>query len=63
MEGISGAGMFPNLAGQHAEYLENALKAYRNGDRESSMMSPMASGLTDEDIADISAYYSSLKGK
>lgn len=63
MEGISDAGMFPNLAGQHAEYLESALKDYREGARENDMMSPMAKGLTDEDIADIAAYYSSVKGK
>ncbi len=61
MKGISQAGMFPNLAGQNAEYLEIALKAYRDGDREDSMMTPMARGLSNEDIADIAAYFSSLK--
>lgn len=62
-EGVSEAGMFPNLAGQHAEYLESALKQYRDGDRKNEMMTPMAKGLSDETIADIAAYYSSLKGK
>ena len=62
-EGISQAGMFPNLAGQHAEYLESALKQYRDGDRENDMMTPMAKGLSDADIKDIAAYYASLKDK
>ena len=62
-EGVSEAGMFPNLAGQHAEYLESALKQYRDGDRENDMMTPMAKGLSDTDIKDIAAYYSSLKDK
>ncbi|WP_227369362.1 c-type cytochrome [Halomonas sp. M20] len=53
--------MYPNLAGQNATYLENSLKAYRAGEREggmSSVMTPMASGLSDEDIVDIAEYYS-----
>ncbi|WP_053070573.1 c-type cytochrome [Halomonas sp. PR-M31] len=53
--------MYPNLAGQNATYMENALKAYRAGEREggmSSVMTPMASGLSDEDIVDIAEYYS-----
>ncbi len=62
-EGISETGLFPNLAGQHAEYLESALKQYRDGDRENEMMTPMAKGLSNEDIANIAAYYASLKGK
>jgi len=62
-EGISQAGMFPNLAGQHAEYLESALKQYRDGDRENDMMTPMAKGLSDDDIKDIAAYYARLKAQ
>ncbi len=53
--------MYPNLAGQNDTYLENALKAYRAGEREggmSSVMTPMAAGLSDEDIVDIAEYYS-----
>ena len=61
--GISAAGMFPNLAGQHAEYLESSIKAYRDGGRENAMMTPMAKGLSDEAIADLAAYYASLKAK
>ncbi|GAA3899312.1 cytochrome c [Halomonas cibimaris] len=61
MNGIASADIYPNLAGQSATYLESALKAYRAGDRKggmSAMMSPQAAALSDEDIADIAAYYS-----
>lgn len=61
VEGISAAGMFPNLAGQKAEYFESALKAYRDGDRVNDMMTGMARDLSDETIADLAAYYSELK--
>ncbi|MGC3874490.1 c-type cytochrome [Halomonas sp. GXIMD04776] len=53
--------MYPNLAGQNDTYLANALKAYRAGEREggmSSVMTPMAAALSDEDIVDIAEYYS-----
>ena len=50
-----------HLAGQWAPYLESALKAYRAGERTggmTAMMAPQAANLSDEDIADIAAYYS-----
>ncbi|MFD2191741.1 c-type cytochrome [Pistricoccus aurantiacus] len=53
--------MYPNLAGQNATYLENSMKAYRAGERQggmSAVMTPMAAGLSDEDIKDIAEYYS-----
>lgn len=50
----------PNLAGQVPAYLAIALKAYRDGKRNDPMMSPMAKSLTDADIADLVAYYSTL---
>lgn len=59
--GMASAAIYPNLAGQSATYLASALKAYREGDRKggmSAMMSPQAANLSDEDIADIAAYYS-----
>lgn len=51
---------YPNLAGQHAEYLESALKAYRDGGRTNPIMNPMAKPLTDADIANLAAHFSSL---
>ncbi|MCE0734404.1 cytochrome c [Halomonas sp. G15] len=63
--GTDGKGLapiYPNLNGQSATYLEGALKAYRDSQRQGGnamLMTPMAQGLSDEDIADIAAYYSS----
>ena len=59
-EGISSNGMWPNLAGQKGVYLIKQMKAFRDGDRKDPMMSPMASALTDEDIDNLAAHYSSL---
>ncbi|WP_439133274.1 c-type cytochrome [Pseudomaricurvus sp.] len=64
--GVDGKAMiptYPNLAGQNAQYLELSLKAYRNGERkagQAAIMAGMSSSLSDEDIADLAAYFSSL---
>ena len=58
--GISPNDLWPNLAGQKAGYLEAQLKAFRDGQRANPMMAPMAAPLSDADIADLAAYYSSL---
>ena len=50
----------PRIAGQKVEYLVSALKAYRGGQRNHPSMKAVAGSMTDQDIADISAYYSSL---
>lgn len=60
-EGISSNPEWPNLAGQQEKYLVNQLKGFRDGSRDSALMSPMAKPLSDDDIANISAYYASLK--
>jgi len=59
--GISAIPMYPNLAGQKEAYLSKQLKNFRSGARKDPVMAPMAMGLSDEDIADISAYYASMK--
>jgi len=59
--GISVAPMWPNLAGQKAMYLSTQIKAFRDGIRKDPSMSPMVSGLTDEDADNLAAYYASLK--
>lgn len=54
---------YPNLAGQNAAYLEGALKAYKNGERKAGqavIMAGMAAALTDVDMANLAAYFSSL---
>lgn len=48
---------WPSLAGQNAAYLREQLKLFRAGQRNNPVMYPLAMPLTDEDIADISAYF------
>lgn len=59
--GISNSPMWPNLAGQKEAYLASQLQMYKDGRRANAMMSPMAKGLSDADIANLAAYYASLK--
>jgi len=47
----------PKISGQGAKYISNALVAYRAGERKHPTMRGVADSLTDQDIADISAYY------
>lgn len=58
--GISTNDLWPNLAGQKEGYLVAQMKAFRDGNRANPMMAPMAAALSDEDIADLAAYYASL---
>jgi cytochrome c553 len=50
---------FPRLAGQYESYLVKALQDYKSEARNNPMMTGMVSGLSEEDILDISAYYAS----
>lgn len=55
---------YPNLAGQNEEYLVSALHAYRSKERQggnAALMHAMAANLSDDDIANLAAYYASLK--
>lgn len=62
-DGISIHDMWPNLAGQRAGYLRKQLEAFRNGERKDPIMQPLAESLSDQDIADIAAFYSNLSGE
>lgn len=53
----------PALAGQYRDYLEQVLHEYKDGQRTSAMMNPMAASLSDQDIQDIAAYLSGLPSK
>ncbi len=59
--GISAMDIWPNLAGQKEGYLDKQLKAFRDGNRTDPVMGPMAKPLSDGEIADLAAYFSSLK--
>jgi cytochrome c553 len=58
--GVSNNDLWPNLAGQKAGYLAKQITAFRDGNRKDPMMGPMAAPLSDDDIANLAAYYSSL---
>ena len=53
--------LWPKLAGQHAAYLSKQMKAFRSGERKDPVMAPMAMGLSDTDIDNISAFYAGQK--
>ncbi len=61
LQGIAVAPDAPNLAGQPASYLVEQLTAYRGGTRKHEIMSLMAKPLTDADIANLAAWFSSVK--
>ncbi|MFZ6645291.1 c-type cytochrome [Undibacterium sp. TJN25] len=48
----------PMIGGQSAKYIESALNAYKKGDRKNPSMRGIAGSLSDQDIADLAAYYS-----
>ena len=48
----------PKLGGQHAAYIMQALREYKSGDRSHPSMQAIASSLSDDDIANLAAYYS-----
>lgn len=58
--GISPNDLWPNLAGQKAGYLAKQIKAFRDGQRNDPMMAPMVKNLSDEDVANLAAYFASL---
>jgi len=60
-DGISLTPDVPNLAGQKEVYLAKAIKDYKDGNRNNPIMASMAKNLSDADIVDIAAYFSSLK--
>ncbi len=60
-DGNSMIPMYPSLAGQHAAYLTKQLSEFKSGARANAVMGPMATMLSDTDMADVSAFYASQK--
>ncbi len=58
-KGKSSSAQWPNLAAQQGLYLVNQLKAFKAGTRHNPMMQPMAANLSEDDINNLAAYYSS----
>lgn len=52
--------VWPHLAGQQAAYLAKTLQDYKSGARQDLNMAAMVSGLTDQEIEDLAAYYAAL---
>ena len=61
VDGNSANPEWPSLAGQHATYITRQLNAFRAGERKNDLMSPMAMILSDEDVADLAAYFAAQK--
>ena len=51
----------PNIAGQKETYLVRTLKAFKAGERKNDQMTIVVNSLSDEDIANVAAYYGSIK--
>ena len=61
-DGNSENKLYPRLAGQYKNYLIHSLNAYKSGERQNAIMSGFAAGLSEQDIIDLSTYYSKQKG-
>ena len=61
-DGNSPIAMNPRIAGQYADYMVHVLTEYRSGARQNPIMAGIAAALTDEDIADLAAWFSSQSG-
>lgn len=60
--GVSVSPAIPNLAGQKSAYLVSQLKAFRGGTRKNDMMNAIAAQLSDQQIDNLAAFWSSLPG-
>lgn len=60
-DGNSFAPMFPKLAGQGERYLIKQMTDFQSGARKNDMMSPMVIGKTEQDIADLAAFFAAQK--
>ena len=61
-DGNSAAADFPKLAGQQADYIVKSLQGYKSGTRKNPIMAPMGNTLSQRDMEDLAAYFSSQQG-
>jgi cytochrome c553 len=59
--GVSVANEFPNLAGQYEDYLETALRHYKNGKRKNVIMQGQVANLSPKDMSDLAAFFASQR--
>ena len=60
--GISVSPEFPKIAGQHSDYLSTALRHYKLGKRKNPIMAGQVANLSEMDMLDLAAYYSTQAG-
>jgi cytochrome c553 len=58
-EGVAAAPQWPNLAGQHENYLRESLEQYKNGGRVDMVMNPLIQPLDDQSIEELAAFFAS----
>lgn len=63
MDGNSVNPEWPNLAGQHAQYIAKQLKDFKAGERKNATMAPMVAALNEQDMENLGAYFASQKAK
>ena len=56
-------GTYPRIAGQYPDYLQKSLLEYKSGKRKNTVMQGQVQALSEQDIADLAAYYGSLDGE
>jgi cytochrome c553 len=61
-DGNSADANFPKLAGQQADYIVKSLQGYKSGTRKNPIMAPMGGNLSQRDMEDLAAYFSSQPG-
>jgi cytochrome c553 len=61
-DGNSTSPDFPKLAGQQADYIVKSLQGYKSGTRKNPIMAPMGTNLSQRDMEDVAAYFSSQPG-
>ena len=58
--GVSVSDAIPNLAGQRGAYLENQLKAWKDGSRKNAIMNAIGAHLSADDISNLASFFASL---
>ena len=61
LDGLSKIPDSPNIAGSPEQYLARQLNAFRKGERKNEMMTLVVQPLTDQDVADLAAYYAAIE--
>ncbi|HKS61212.1 MAG TPA: cytochrome c [Xanthobacteraceae bacterium] len=61
LDGLSKMPESPNIAGNPEQYLVRQLNAFRKGERKNEMMSVVVQQLSDQDVADLAAYYAAIE--